>query len=256
MKKRILALLFLAALLLSACTSKSQPPEVQQETPAPTEEPSAPTPEPVPEPTEEAAEEPAAETEEPASEGMITAGIVDGKTYRSDFFGIMLTLDESWEVPDREEYPQNISSGSYGTGFQADIVQTLENGAPYVDFWAGKGLAYLTILCEKPPVTALDGTVLQTTAEYMDYHARSVPQEYTDLGFTVTQEQRYQTQLCARDFEAFAFTSESGSVKMFQTMMITEKDGFFFVIYITSIQEDESAPILELFTEIPAEQEG
>lgn len=252
MKRALTIWILVLLLLLSACTTRPAAEALPQQHAALSEATPEPTPEPAPEPTPESTPEPAPEPNvEPTPESAgteVSSGTIEGGVYHSDFIALSFSLPEGWTALDRAQIAAKLG---YNDAYaKAGIDEVLSYHYPYVDLWASKGNNMIQLMIENPPVSISDGRSADTPEAYMDLNADYLPALYRNLGLEAEEEMRSRTTLLGRDYEVFSFLTQ-GLMPMKQTMMVTEKDGYFFTIYITCVGEDQTEDLLSLLTADP-----
>ena len=177
-------------------------------------------------------------------------GIEDG-VYRQSAFGIGISVDD-WELMDRDAIGQALFGIPDYASYSRE--ELLANHIPYVEQMMQRGESRVQLMLEQAPITASDGSVSNTPAEYMDAMSRAIPADFAELGIPVADHGRFQTELCGLAFEGYRCYVSYNGVEMFQTMLTTEKDGLFFTIYITCLGTDESEAVLAGF--FPLDRSG
>ena len=86
-----------------------------------------------------------------------------------------------------------------------------------------------------------------TPAEYIDADARNIPADYEDIGVTIVSDERFQRELCGMTFEGYRLAGSRYGKTMYTAMLITEKNGVFFTIIVSSVGTDETDEILAGF---------
>ncbi|MBQ6274275.1 MAG: hypothetical protein IJK63_08630 [Oscillospiraceae bacterium] len=109
------------------------------------------------------------------------------------------------------------------------------------------GFCTVEFMAERPPITSSDGSISNTPAEYMDAKSRSIPANYEGMGIPAADHGRFQRELWGLDYEGYRFSYDFSGVKMYRTMLCTEKDGIFFTIIIACSGADETEEILAGF---------
>ena len=80
---------------------------------------------------------------------------------------------------------------------------------------------------------------------------RARPAVYESMGISVLESERGVETLCGRDYETVSLTAGASGVTLIQKMMTAEKDGLFFTVSLTCVNEDQTDALLARFAAEP-----
>ena len=166
-----------------------------------------------------------------------------GRLVRGYYMGLSFSVPDGWELLDRSETAARM--GLNEEYVKADPSQILHNYYPYYELWAVDGdVSSIQFIIENYPVTCMDGSTVDTAAEYMDHNAGFLPEYYRVMGIQVSKEERSVEELAGSSYERFSFSMETGAITITQTMLSRKNGAVLCTIYITSTDETQEQQLL------------
>ncbi|MBE6812925.1 MAG: hypothetical protein E7523_08585 [Ruminococcaceae bacterium] len=229
MKKLLLASLILCMLLFVACGNQSDPTE------------------PADQPTQNMLEEDAQPTiademqEESTEAKQEIRGTVDGNTYRNEFIGIEITLDDTWTFYNDEQI-----AALYGlTADRAgeDFANLIENSPVVYDMYAmaANQVNNIGINLEK-----VDAVLLETMdlAANLQKSVDIIKTSYENMGYSDIQTEISTVEIDGQEFDCLNVSVSVGGMIMNQTTVSIKCGDYLASLALTALGEDSLAEIL------------
>ena len=256
MKKKLLSLLLILALLLCGCGKQDAAGSPTNATQPSTEslpaETAAPTTEPAP---AETALPTAAPTEAPTApadtEATVSLGILEGGTYTNAYAGFGFTVDENWVVypaDQLQELPENISAMFEGTEFESHEINTITDvlAENVTDLTTMNVLYQKVSMQERLTYLTMDEKDIldMMTEEYYDTMVAS----YANAGITVESMTTKTVTFLGRDRTALYTVSTVQDVPYYILQLYDFHLGQYSVTTtVASYVEDNTEGLLDLF---------
>ena len=245
MKLRLIALLLLLLLALTACTQTVAPPTTEATArPKPTEATEAVT---TTEATEEVTEDTTEETEsvtEAASE--VDLGTVDGTTYENETLGITCDFPDGWYIYNETDLA---SLNNFMTTVNKNdaLANAIENGQTVVTFCASypATVASVNLTVSKATMPgmsedALISLILPYLKDQMEQ--TGVLQNVACSTAEVT--------FCGQKHTAVKVSAESYGMQLYETILYLPGGDYLYNLTVSATSEAEGAEILSLFEAI------
>lgn len=243
MLKKITPLLLALALALSlvACGGKSTPAD-NDNTPAQSTESGQST---------DAAQTPATEQTDDAqdtenTESKFQRGKVDGNTYRSDFLGMQVTLDENWIIADDEQLV--LLGGLVTDSFEdEDVRKLLDSGSTIYEFYALQQTDNSSVNITVQELGLLGGIMMNEDA-YADMNLQSLPDMLSSSGITLTQTEKTTMEFAGGTHTALTLEGTVNDVPLYETIVLVKSGNYMAVITAATFDEtNPPADLLALF---------
>ncbi len=234
MKKILISLLLILALLLTACGSSKTPApkaEGSTEAEAATE-------------TETSAEpEASTPTSDAWSDGTFSLGTIDGDTYKNEMLGIGCKLP-GWTYADEQEIAeQNEWTAEMMSEDLAERLKDSDN-VMVMDAASEDGMANINI-----NVQHLDGLVSKIVSEqdFIDAAFPEISGALTDAGLENVKVEKADISVLGEQHPGFVTNGEYMGVPIYQRQFSILGNGYMASITITSFQDDVTEELLEAF---------
>lgn len=249
MKKRIIALLLLLVIALTACssasTAKVTEAPTENTTPAkPTEATAAPaTTEALTEaPTETPTEAP---TEAPVQYPTdVDLGSLDGSTYKNETIGISCTLPDGWYIYNQTDLAalNNLVESVYNNNDA--IINAIENGQTAIFFCASHptSISSVNINASKNSMPGMDeNSILVLSSSQV-----KAQMEQTGMMQNIVCEIDEVT-FCGEKHSALSISCETNGIQLFETILCLARGDYLYTLTVSSAQESTMTEILNLF---------
>lgn len=240
MKKRILAMLLVLALLLAGCGSGREDVKGRVEQ---AEKPTA---------TEAPAETEAVETEAAAEENPLSLGRVEGGTYINEYAGFGCTLDESWVFYSAEEL-QEMPSLAKEAVSGSELGDALDAMNQFTDVMAENlgELVNFNVLYQKLSMEERLGNAILSEEELIDGVLGIQDQmiaAYAQAGIIVDSMQKVYVTFAGEERVAIHTASTIEGVPYYTLQLFTHNRGSHSVtLTLASYLEDNTTALLDLF---------
>lgn len=253
MKKRIIALLLLLVIALSACASEPvlERPGKDPNAIRPTRETKASVPTETTAPTEttEASE---AVTDAPteATEALpdaevsdVDLGAVSGSEYRNNLLGLFASFPDSWYLYNETDLA-SLNKLVLSSFDRAAIIDAIEDGQDIVVFCASEPatLSSLKISAAKNPLPGKDADAL------VNYFAPQLREEYENSGSLQNVAcVPYDADFCGAEHVVLAVTGEASGMQFGETFLYLPCGELLYTLTVSTVEESMIAETLGLF---------
>ena len=173
-------------------------------------------------------------------------GTIDGNKYINEFYGIAFQApDDQWEFAD-EEYLSQLMGAVSGTLSDEDLQQAFENSGVIFDF-----LTYVPNAGANINITLQDvGMVAALLDEdsILDGALDTVKKTFDAQGYTNTVVEKGTTTFLGSERGCVVTSGDINGATMHQRQVYIKKGRYLATITATTVNEDEAAKLLEMFT--------
>lgn len=240
LKKAVALLLALVlALSLAACGGKSAP--VEDKTPTQSGESTENTGD-----SQETQTPNDAQSSEDAQGPEFHRGTVEGSTYTSDFFGLMLTLDDNWIIANDEQLAQ--LGGLVADTFDDETFKKqMEGGSTVYDLYCLNQTDNSSINITVQDLGSLGG-IMMNEETYADASLKGLPEVLASAGINVANLEKTTLDFAGSSRTALKLDGTTGDVSLYETMVFVKNSSYIACITAASYDEAVSpADLLALF---------
>lgn len=171
-------------------------------------------------------------------------GTVEGNTYTSESLGVVLKLDDTWDIADDAQIAE--LSGIVTDSLDNEkIREQMENGSVVYDLYAAnKDGSSINITIQK---LNLMGSALVTEDAFAEANIKQLPDTLAAAGIKVSNIEKTTVKFAGQDHLALKLSGEVQGLPLYETMVLVKNGSYIFVITNAAFLEDTTPNLVALF---------
>lgn len=195
----------------------------------------------------------AAETTAPSDDKNLSLGVIEGTTYRSEYAGIQINLDETWTIypaDQLQELPDVVGEAFEGT----ELEEAMEDAEQITDILAENmdELVTINLLLQKVSITDRMAYLLMTEDKIMDAmlgQKDTMLQAYAQAGINASSLEKVKVTYLGEERYALKTVADIEGVPYYVLQLFDYSQGAYSVtLTVGSFIDDKTEAVLDIVT--------